>query len=423
MITKKQTVNLPSTTGVYLFKHDNEILYIGKSVNIKARVRSHIENSKLDRKEFLIIKNSNKIESIVVDNEFQALILESELIKNHHPKYNVIWKDGKSYLYVKITIKEVFPKVLLSRKEKDNNSLYFGPFSSTKITELLIDDIRHIVPFCTQKNLAKTPCFYAKINLCNPCPNYINQCQGDLRTSLKKTYRQNIKRIIRIMSGDVVGILNSFYKQLKLLTKEKQYEKAIYIRNKIFRLERLINHPTTNVDFFPKKINKLQSFLNELKRFFPQLESLNRIECYDISNLGEADQVGSMVVLTKGVVDKKQYRRFKIKSKAQSDFDRLDEVIRRRFKNNWSKPNLIIVDGGKPQVRRVILTLKKINQQIPVLGIAKNPDRLVVLTDKSYTIRFPQTNPSFNIIRLIRDESHRFANKYHRHLRRSSFLV
>ena len=130
MITKKQIVPLPSTFGVYLFKKDNEVLYVGKSNNIKARVKSHLENAKLDRKEYLIVSQSTTVETVTTESEFKALILEAELIKKYLPKYNVIWRDNKSYLYIKITIKENFPKIYLSRKEHDPKSLYFGPFGS-----------------------------------------------------------------------------------------------------------------------------------------------------------------------------------------------------------------------------------------------------------------------------------------------------
>src|SRR3990167_10571679 len=132
MITKKQLTSLPSTFGVYIFKKNKETLYVGKSINIKVRVASHLENAKLDRKEFLIVSGANRLEIRQTENEFAALILESELIKKFHPKYNVIWRYNKSYLYIKITIKEEFPKVLFSRKENDGKSLYFGPFSGSR---------------------------------------------------------------------------------------------------------------------------------------------------------------------------------------------------------------------------------------------------------------------------------------------------
>ncbi|MDO8741827.1 MAG: GIY-YIG nuclease family protein, partial [Candidatus Roizmanbacteria bacterium] len=132
MITRNQIKDLPSTIGLYLFKKDKIINYIGKSVNIKARVFSHLENAKLDNKERLIVNNSNTIETIATESEFKALISEAKLIKEFQPKYNSICKDDKSPLYIKITIQDKFPKVIITRKEFDKQSLYFGPFSSVR---------------------------------------------------------------------------------------------------------------------------------------------------------------------------------------------------------------------------------------------------------------------------------------------------
>lgn len=428
MIEKKLIDNLPSEVGVYLFKKNDLVLYVGKSVNIKARVKSHIENAKLDKKESLIINNSDIVDYIKTDNEFNSLILESQLIKKYHPKYNVIWKDGKNYLYIKVTVKDEFPKILLSRIGYDGKSKYFGPFSSVKVTESLINDIRHIIPFCTKDKLSNTPCFYSKIDLCSPCPNFINHLKNvEERRNLKKLYRKNIRKVIGMLNGNVIKILNSYYRMLKDFSKQQDYEEAIKIRNKIYRLERLINHPISdnlNLEFLNNKQKNLDVFLKELVKYFPELVKLSRIEAYDISNLKESNQTGSMVVLTNGQLDKKEYKRFRIKNlRLKSDFGRMKEIIDRRFKNNWPKPNLIIVDGGKPQVRVVISTLRTQDITIPVLGIAKNPDRLVIGTVGLPTIRFPQTNPAFNLIRLIRDESHRFAKKYHLFLRTRDFLV
>lgn len=190
MITKNQINNLPNTIGLYFFKNNKVINYIGKSVNIKARVLSHLENAKLDNKERLIIDNSNKIETIVTESEFKALILEAKLIREFQPKYNSIWKDDKSPLYVKITNNDEFPKIVITRKPSDK-SLYFGPFSSVRMVEKIINDIRRIIPFCTQKKISKKACFYSKINLCDPCPNEINNCRDEACLVLKN----NIKKI------------------------------------------------------------------------------------------------------------------------------------------------------------------------------------------------------------------------------------
>jgi excinuclease ABC subunit C len=426
MITKKQLASLPSTFGIYIFKKGKDILYVGKSINIKARVASHIENAKLDRKEFLIVSGSDNLETRQTENEFAALILESELIKKFHPKYNVIWRDNKSYLYVKITTKDEFPKVLLSRKEDDGKSLYFGPFSGSRLVSDLIADLRKIVPFCTQKSLSRRACFYSKIGLCDPCPGSIVKTKDkEEYLRLKKIYRKNINRVVGIFRGKVQTLLSTFYKDLRRLTKEERFEEAIKVRNKIFRLERLVHYPLWSPQTTSSELGDYKSsLLKILGPYFPDLRDLSRIETYDVSNLGEKNQTASMVVSVRGIIDKSQYKRFKIKQKRlQSDFERLEEVIKRRFRQNWPKPNILLVDGGVPQVAKVIETLRTLKLSIPVVGIAKNPDRLVVGVAGMPTVRPPMRSPGFNLVRALRDESHRFARKYHLFLRERDFLI
>ena len=418
MITRKEIEILPSTIGIYLFKRDKTINYIGKSVNIKARILYHLENAKLDNKERLIIKNSNKIGTIITESEFKALILEAKLIRQLQPKYNSIWKDDKSPLYIKITAKDEFPKVGLVRKESDKQNLYFGPFSSVRMVEKIINDIRRIIPFCTQKKISKRACFYSKIGLCNPCPNEIKN------TYEKKQYKKNIRQVISILKGNVKVIFNGLNTQLNILIKNNQYEQAIIIRNKIFRFDRLLNLKEDSEYFLNNNEKSLDEMLINLKKYFPQLNNLDRIETYDISNLGLKQAVGSMVVMKNNQIDKKEYRRFKIKQTGlKSDLDRLKEVINRRLKQDWPVPNLIIIDGGRPQIKAILTIVQNNKINIPLIGIAKNPDRVIVGVEGFPNLFLKNDSKILNVIRLLRDESHRFARKYHLFLRSKDFLI
>ena len=424
MITRSQIDSLPSMIGLYLFKNNERINYIGKSVNIKARVISHLENAKLDNKERLIIENSNKIEVIIADSEFKTLILEAKLIRELQPKYNSIWKDDKSPLYIKITIEEEYPKVGITRKPAfvkttaGEESLYFGPFSSVKMVEKIINDIRHIIPFCTQKKMGNKACFYSKIGLCNPCPNEIKN------TAEKKIYKKNIKQVISILNGNVKTIIKDLNLKLNVLIKSNQFEQAIIIRNKIFRFDRLLNLKNDS-DFYKNNNEKnLDEMLDILKKYFPQLIKLERIETYDISKLGLKQAVGSMVVMKNNQIDKKEYRKFKIKQVSlPSDFDRLKEVMSRRLQQKWPTPDLIIIDGGRPQIKAILKIFESNKRSIPLLGIVKNPDRVIVGVEGFPNLFLKNDSKVLNIIRLLRDESHRFARKYHLFLRSKDFLL
>lgn len=459
------TDNLPSTNGVYLFKNKETVLYVGKSINIKVRVKSHIKNALLDQKEALIIQQSDRVDFVITDSEFNALLLESQLINKYQPKYNLILKDDKTPLYIKITIKEKYPKIFVVRrprnfelisgvfsrpirdryphisrlenkafwlrgKEDDHKSIYFGPFSSRKNTEIILRHIRKIIPFCTDKKISNKPCFYSKVNLCNPCPNIIHKITDN--KSLINQYRKNIRLLIKLLKGQTNNIKKQWQKELLALNKSKDYEKAIIIRDRLTMLERLVTSRFQN-DIIESKTSKsdevneaLYDLQKILKLYFSKIKMLHRIECYDISTWMQNTTTASQVVMTNGYVDKKEYRRFKINNqKLQSDFERLQEVMRRRLKQNWSKPDLFVVDGGRPQIEAIKIVLEEFKQKIPLIGIAKQPDRIVIgkrLRTRSGLMSYPtlffkDDRSGLNLIRQLRDEAHRFARKYHLLLR------
>ncbi len=420
-LSKSEIKKIPGGIGVYLFTKASRIIYIGKSINIKARLLSHLENAKVDRKEKAIMDNADSIEYIITDSEFKALLLESKLIQTHHPHYNVRWRDDKSYLYIKITINALYPKIHLVRKEREKSAQYFGPFPSVQNTQEILRQIRRVIPFCTQKKLGK-PCFYSKIGLCLPCPSYIESLNsGEAKNNFQKKYKKNIQQIKKILKGKTDIVERQLIEELDSLTKQERYEDAILVRNRLLRFQRLISQQLFNIHDF-QSYNQSRDSIKDLAQilhyYLPQVKSLSRIECYDISNLSQKEGTGSLVVLTDGEVDKDEYKKFKIKNtRIFSDFEMLEEVLTRRFKNKWREPDLIVVDGGKPQVRTILKLLHDLGEKIPVVGIAKRPDRLIIGVENLPTVRPNINRPGFNLVRLIRDESHRFARKYHLYLR------
>jgi len=418
--------DLPTTNGIYIFKYKKKPIYIGKSVNIKARIKSHIENAKNDAKERAIVETADELEYIVTDSEFKALLLESKLIQKHKPKYNVRWRDDKSYLYIKVTKKDPYPKFFITRKEDDKNALYFGPFASVRVANDILREIRKVFPFCTQKNITNRKCFYAKIKLCDPCPNEIEKTESSvLKKELQKKYRENTRNAIRVLEGKTEVVIDKLYKQINQLTKVDKFEDAIPYRNRLFRLEGVLlrrKFDSNNLEEYNKSEKRIQSLQQLLKPYF-DLSKLERIECYDMSTMSFENSTASMVVFTEGLSDKKEYKRFKIKGDhVQSDFDMFKEIMQRRFKNKWPEPELLILDGGKPQIRAAKEVLDAMHVMIPLIGIAKRPDRIVIGDETLLTIKPPRHHPGFRLVQSMRDESHRFAKKYHVHLRSKKML-
>lgn len=430
MFNKKLINNLPSSPGVYIFKKNKFTIYIGKSVNIKARVKSHIENAKLDQKENMIVTESNTIEIVLTDSDFNALLMETELIQKYQPKYNTVLKDDKSQLYIEITIHEKYPKILLNRKKNlGKNNLYFGPFHSLKTASTLLKEIRKIIPFCTQPKIGRHPCFYSKIKLCDPCPNTIQYLISDIRYKkiLTKQYKKQIREVIKILKRKGENVLKGFYRDLKEYIINNKFEEAIILRDKILKLETLTTqqkiYENDIIINYDNSVQSIELLCEVLRKFYPRINNLRRIECFDMSNLNQQQTTASMVVFIDGRMDKSEYKRFKIKDiRLKSDTKYIEEVITRRFKNNWGFPQLLVIDGGKPQVTAVLKVLNKLELVIPVLGIAKRPDRLIIGIEKLKTIYLANNHAGLNLIRALRDEAHRFAKKYHILLREKELL-
>ena len=427
--THSELLNVTPTTGIYTYLSDGVPIYIGKAVNLKARLLSHEQNAKHDAKEAQIVQTADHIELTYTPSEFTALLLEAKLIAAQKPKFNVRWRDDKSPLYIKITAHDVYPKVFLSRREADGSSLYFGPFGSVHAAETLLRSLRRSIHFCTQKRLTKAACFYHKIGLCDPCPNRIDRLPaGDEKSAQKRLYRSNIKKLIQVLSGESDKATSELTRSIKKSAREGDYEHALAQRDVLRRLEFLVQHGHIDDEineFHDRAGRSLAELQALLTPFFPALNRLERLEGYDNSTLGFEHSVASMVVFEQGRANLQEYRRFKLDPETSiSDFDMMREVMERRMRNKqWQKPDLIVIDGGKPQLAVIERVFVKLGITIPCIGIAKHPDRLIALTPERPTMRPAQTDYGFRLIQSIRDEAHRFAKKYHVHLRDKQFMV
>src|SRR4030066_505862 len=207
--------NFPQTPGVYVFWEKETPIYIGKAINIKKRVLSYFSHN-LIGKTLLMVNTAEQISFIRVDNELEALLLEAKLVNKYKPKFNVELKDDKNPLYIKIS-NEKYPRVLVARKiDKSEKDLSFlGPFpSSTKVKEVLYL-LRRIFPYSTHK-IGKRACLYNQINLCKPCPNYIESLKDEkLKKQLLKEYKYNINSIKGILAGRIKYVRKSLEKGMR----------------------------------------------------------------------------------------------------------------------------------------------------------------------------------------------------------------
>ena len=387
---------IPHKPGVYLFKDKNrKVIYVGKAIDLYHRVTSYFSNGHPSWAEHI-----KSVETIIVESELEALILEANLIKKYLPKFNVRLVDDKDYLYIKIT-KEDWPKVITARKHELKEALkYFGPFPSSRTVRDTLKSLRKVFPWCL--NAQTRACFYYHLGLCP------GACVGEIS---KEEYRKNIFRLSKLLDGKKKQLVFDLVKDMENAAQDQKFEEAGRLKKMVDGISYL-TQPNRVKSYLenPNFLGDLRKdALNELKKVL-HLETIpNRIEGYDISNIQGKEAVGSMVVLTNGEIDKSQYRKFKIKLTGQpNDVGMMREIVGRRLNHpDWPTPDLIIIDGGRGQARAAQFS-------IPVFGLAKRMEW--IYPPDGAIIKLSRRSPALHLLQKLRDEAHRFAITYHRKL-------
>lgn len=414
---------LPSQPGVYVMKNaDGKILYVGKATSLKSRVESYFTRPASDRIAEMVTQIAT-IDWHATPTALDALLFEARLIHDELPPYNVLGRDGKTFLYV-VFVKEDFSKPLLIRlpelkilRTKKKIWAEFGPFLSAASLRAGLDILRKIFPWC-EKGPTKPgarPCFYY----------HIRQCPGACVGNISKIeYRKIIKQLICFFQGKRREVERAMEKDMQLASKVQEFERAAGIRNRLEKLRHIRDMGMIKRDFYedPSFAKATEGTVN----------MAGRIEAYDISNIGGQHAVGSMVVFENGEPNFSEYKQFKIKTvKGANDVASIREVLIRRFahvpggtKDAWPMPELILVDGGLPQLAAAKSALSIRRVHIPVLGLAKGVTRKninFVYEDNPELDRI--TKQYENLLIQLRDESHRFAITQYRKRHRKSLTV
>ncbi len=434
--------NLPTVPGVYkYFDIEGRVIYVGKAKNLRNRVKSYFRiKFDEDTKTKALVENIHDLEYIEVSTELEALILEEKLVKKFQPKYNILLKDDKSFLYIVLRNDPVkvgdslinFPVVFSARKtDLQSKDIYFGPYPRAEVAKYVLRTLRKIIPFrdCSKskfRNYQKLgqPCLYGHIGLCQaPCNGKIS----------KTDYLKDISKVKRFLDGRFKKIIDDVVLEMKDASKKEEFEKAAKLRDIIKKFEYLTIN-TSKIDSFvenPLLIEDIISkSLDNLLKYFPNLKEYpERIECYDISNLSGKEATASMTVALNGRLTNREYRRFKIKFKnTPDDFSMMQEVLKRRFKralidDSWKLPNLIVLDGGKGQLSAGNQVLKEMGIDVAMISLAKREEILIYMDgDEFVEIKLDRSDESLKLIQRLRDEAHRFAKKYHHHLRVKKLL-
>ncbi|MBI3323152.1 MAG: excinuclease ABC subunit UvrC [Candidatus Omnitrophica bacterium] len=398
---------LPDRPGVYLFKdREGRLLYVGKAVSLRHRVLSYFQPSRpLSAKLMQLVRQTTGLEWIQTGSEAEALLYEQGFIREKQPKYNVSFRDDKSYPYLKVTAEEPFPRLFIGRGPSDPGVRMIGPFANATLLRQAFNAIRRIIPFRTCRVLPKRACLDYHLRLC-PAP-----CEGRIS---QEEYREGLSKIFRLMEGKKEEVLEELRRQMEERSRERRYEEAAKIRDQVAGLLELANRPRR---FIPTQaLADLQSVLQ-----LPRLP--RRIEGFDVSNIFGREPVGSMVTFLDGKPWKDGYRRFKIKTVTGiDDYAMMKEVLRRRFSEPWPAPDLVLIDGGRGHLNAGLEVLKEVRPGMPAVGIAKEYEQLFI-SSRSAPVVLPPESRALQLCQRVRDEAHRFAIGYHRLLRGKDALA
>ena len=529
---------IPQKPGVYVMKSSyNEILYIGKAKNLRKRVSTYFHKKPADGKTASLVQGVCEVETIITDNEIEALMLESNLIKQHRPKYNIELKDNQKYPYIKVTTED-FPRIIKTRIKKDDGALYFGPYTSAKSLNRTIRTITELFPIrrCSknlQNGRSYTPCLNYHLGRC------IGPCSGAVD---RERYNKLVREVVLFLKGQNIELLHHIKREMEREAEQQRFEHALLLKERYQALQNMLdeqkvttqgeenddfigiadwgyeycivllrrrkgrivgkkdwivpgdmepeevieqfldlyygetediphtiflpfvveNAPITR-QFLQGKTNKAVRILTpkrgvkkrlidlasknarqrleeEYYRYDPAdaVETLEGelsldhkpscIEGFDISTILGEFSVASMVMFVDGKPVKQRYRKYRIRyTSEQNDVMMIAEAVARRYQRllNEKKPlpDLILVDGGKPQVNAAHTVLSDLGlAQIPVVGLAKREEH-VYIQGKKNPVVMEKGNKALRLLMAIRNEAHRFAHSYHESLRTSEGLT
>ncbi len=435
-MTTPDRSSIPHAPGVYLMRDSAaRVIYVGKAKNLAKRVASYfLDRPHIPAKTAIMSSSIRHIDYIPAESEREALLVERSLIHKLQPPFNVMWKDDKSYPYVKLSLGEDFPRLFMTRRKSRDGGAYFGPFPN-------VQSVRKLLHFLwRQKYFPLRPCRYEfsqaqplspeKIKSClyyhtrecpAPCANRIT----------RDDYRGIAREAELFFSGRRKKLVIAWENEMKEASQNQDFERAAQIRDNLAALKHMAERVTTREirpDDVAVHVDRSRA-ISELQKALGLPQPPLRIECFDISHFQGLETVASMVSFKQGVPDKKNYRKFKIRTVAGiDDFASMGEVVGRRYSRLRAEkkplPDLVLIDGGKGQLSAAQAAIKDALQSAripPMAALAKREEELF-LPDREQPVLLPHDSPALHVVQSVRDEAHRFAVAFHRLRRSKRFL-
>jgi len=448
---------LPRSPGVYFHKSSTgEIIYVGKAAILKNRVKQYFQSTRdMDVKTRALVAEIHDTDWTETESEIDALFLESEMVKRYMPRYNILLRDDKSQMFVRIDMKSEWPHVEFTRNPADDGAEYFGPYYNGYAVRKALRYLRKVFPYYTKEPKdTMRPDLDVHIGL-SPRPG-----------TTSEEYKTSLRRLIRYFQGGRKTLSREIEKEMHVAAKLHDFENAATLRNKLNNLREL----QRRIMFGDKEFLNISKdkALSDLRDLFSLAKLPARIEGYDISHMGGTNVVASMVTFTNGVSDRANYRKFKTRIEQNDDYYNMYETLLRRTSEKnikaWGAPDLILIDGGKGQLDAALRALEERGLHIPTISIAKREEEVIVHKSRSnismekltglmqepvssvsvmtsgeyYVVNLHagQINASSHsknlrgssivsvysdvtkLFQRIRDESHRFAVSYHTVLKR-----
>ncbi len=452
---------LPDVPGVYLMKdHKGVVLYVGKASRLPSRVSSYfVPSADLGHKKEPMLDVVHDFEHLECEGEWEALLTEARLIKDIRPRFNARLIDDKTFPYLVVTMREDFPRVMVTRDLTDplvKGARVFGPFTSPGSLREAMTLLQRVFKFRTcsldivegdPKNRYFRPCILHSIGQCTaPCADKIG----------REPYFLDVQRFVKFIESKRSVMLREMRAEMDAAAAAQEYEKAAALRDQIRAVERLDERakggtrPGRDGDtsWQPEAEMALvepKKALESLRKTLGLEAPIRCIEAIDIAHLQGGETVGSKVCFVDGRPLKNEYRRFRIRGGAgelsrgaegagergsgagiNDDYSSIREVVSRRYREAGEGhelyPDVIVIDGGLGQLHAAMEALAQMDAKPPmVISLAKK-EELIYVQERSEPIRLGRENLGLRLVQAIRDEAHRFAQHYHHVLRRKKTL-
>lgn len=422
--------HLPRKPGVYLMRDPAaNIIYIGKAKDLRKRVSQYFrKNAGLSSPKIPnLVALIRSIDYIASVSEREALVLERELIQRHQPFFNVLWKDAKSYPYIKLTAED-FPRLLFTRKKPRGGGLYFGPYPKVEPLKKLLGYLGRIkfvnLRRCRWEFSLKEPLSPQKISAClyyhtGQCPA---PCAGKISV---RAYARLAKRAEDFFSGNFEKLLKEFREKMKSSARGLDFEKAANYRDFIGAIEHMAER--VRVSEFKKDLVAAETRKTGAVTALMEALGLEKppvhIEAFDTSSIGGEYAVAASVCFINGEKNTAHYRHYRMNFRnapgGSNDTAMMNETVKRRlarFAAGGEMPDLLLIDGGRGQLAAALAAVREAKLKIPVIALAKRLEEIYTPA-RNRPILLDRAHPGLRLLQAMRDEVHRFGIGYHRRLR------